>query len=132
MSRLSGASILVADDERYITATLSLKLRQAGAVVLVANNGAEAFELACAHIPDLIITDFQMPEMSGLELGQRLKAKLQTAQIPVMMLTAKGLRIPHEELQRTNIKSLIAKPFSLREVVGEVEQWLSNRACRDR
>jgi DNA-binding response OmpR family regulator len=117
-----GCTILVADDERYITTTIALKLRQAGGTVITACDGREAFELACNHVPDLICTDFQMPLMTGLELALRLKAIEQTAHIPILMLTARGHRITPSELARTNIRTLLAKPFSTRELLAKLHE----------
>jgi len=65
--------ILVADDESHILHVVSLKLRNAGFEVLTAADGREALELAIAEMPDLLITDYQCPKLSGLELCQKLK-----------------------------------------------------------
>ena len=124
-SGLRGCTILVADDERYITATISLKLRQVGATVITASDGCEAFELACAHLPDLICSDYQMPLLNGLELAARLSATPQTSHIPVLMLTTRAHRISPSQLTNTNIRALLPKPFSARELLaklGEVVQ----------
>jgi CheY-like chemotaxis protein len=122
VSGLDGCTILVADDERYITTTISLKLRQAGGTVITASDGCEAFELARTHLPDLICSDFQMPLMSGLELAERLKATPETSHIPVLMLTARGHRIQPTELARTNIRAMLGKPFSARELVAKLQE----------
>src|SRR5690606_1494786 len=99
--------ILVADDEPHVTRMLSQRLMNEGYAVLIANDGLEAFRLANAHHPRLVITDFQMPSMSGLELAMKLRERLETTNIPVMMLTARGHRISSEELAKTNIKHLL-------------------------
>ena len=65
--------ILVADDESHILNVVSLKLSNAGYDVVTASDGQEAFELATAQRPDLIITDYHMPLLSGLELCQKLR-----------------------------------------------------------
>ncbi len=122
MNPLSGRTILIADDERYITTTIALKLRQAGATVLVANDGQEAFALATANTPQLVVSDFQMPIMSGLDLARQLKATAQTSEIPVLMLTARGHKLSPTELSQTNIRTLLAKPFSARELLLKLEE----------
>ena len=66
----------------------SLKLRNAGYTVVTARDGQEALELAQADRPDLLITDYHMPQLSGLELCQKLKQDPATAGIPAIMLTA--------------------------------------------
>ncbi len=109
--------ILVVDDEAHILHVLSLKLRNAGHDVLTSVDGEEAFELACQELPDLIITDFQMPYMTGLELCRALADHGPTSQIPVLILTARGYALDDEDLQIGNIKGVISKPFSPRAVL---------------
>jgi len=120
-SGLSGFRILGADDERYITTTVSLKLRQAGAAVLVASDGAQAFDLALANLPDLICSGYQMPFLDGLQLAERLKNTPRTAHIPVLMLTSRGHRITPTQLIHSNIRALLGKPFSTRELVAKLQ-----------
>jgi CheY-like chemotaxis protein len=67
--------ILIVDDEAHILQVLSLKLRNAGYDVLTAVDGEEAFEYASKQQPDLVITDFQMPYMTGRRAATRWRAK---------------------------------------------------------
>lgn len=113
--------ILVVDDEAHILHVLSLKLRNAGHEVLTSVDGEEAFEVACQELPDLIITDFQMPYMTGLELCRALADHEPTSQIPVLILTARGYALDDEDLLIGNIKGVISKPFSPRAVLQLVE-----------
>ena len=121
-SGLKGFNILVADDERYITATISLKLRQAGANVIVASDGVEAFELARVHRPSLICSGYQMPLMNGLELADKLRRTLETANIPVLMLTSRSHRITPTQLIDSNIRAILGKPFSTRELLAKLQE----------
>lgn len=121
-SGLKGFNILVADDERYITATISLKLRQAGANVIVASDGVEAFELARIHRPSLICSGYQMPLMNGLELAEKLRDTLETAHIPVLMLTSRSHRITPTQLIDSNIRAILGKPFSTRELLAKLQE----------
>ena len=116
--------ILVVDDEAHILHVVSLKLRNAGFEVVTAADGEEAFDLAMQVHPDLVITDFQMPFMSGLELCERLKACAQTAEVPAIMLTARGFSLNETDLSRTNIAGVLSKPFSPREVLMRVQQLI--------
>src|SRR4029078_8843285 len=77
---------LVADDESHILNVVSLKLRNAGYRVLTAQDGQEALDIATAERPDLLITDYHMPELSGLELCRRLQQDAATAGIQKIML----------------------------------------------
>jgi CheY-like chemotaxis protein len=119
------ARILVVDDEAHILHVLSLKLRNAGYEVITAVDGEEAFELAGQELPDLVITDFQMPYMTGLELCRALAGHAPTARIPVLILTARGYALDDEDLQLGNIRHVLTKPFSPRAVLQVVQQVLS-------
>ena len=116
--------ILIADDELYITSTLAQKLRKAGYEVRTASDGEEALALATEQVPDLIVTDYQMPILSGFDLAVELRQNPATAGVPLLMLTARGHRLESSELARTNIRCLLAKPFSLREVLSKIDELL--------
>ena len=90
---MSEKIVLVVDDEIHIVHVVAIKLRNNGFRVISAENGAEAFELACREKPDIVVTDFQMPVMTGLQLVQKLRATEQTKDIPVIMLTARGFAV---------------------------------------
>jgi len=117
--------ILVVDDEPHIVHVVSLKLRNAGYEVITAEDGEEALALALQRRPALIITDYQMPFMSGLELCTSLKADPTTRDIPALMLTARGFTLGREYLEQTSIVSVLSKPFSPRDVLGRVQELLS-------
>jgi two-component system alkaline phosphatase synthesis response regulator PhoP len=117
--------ILVVDDEAHILQVLSLKLRNAGYEVITAVDGEEAFEYATKHLPDVVITDFQMPYMTGLELCRALAGHSSTARIPVLMLTARGHALDAEDLELRNIKDVLSKPFSPRAVVEQIQRLLA-------
>ncbi|MGE5607768.1 MAG: response regulator [Bacillota bacterium] len=116
--------ILVADDESYMTYILSFKLRQVGIDVVTASDGEEAYALACAQRPDLVVADFQMPRMSGVEMAAKLRQTPETSQIPVIMVTARGHRLDEVELAKTNIRHVLSKPFSARELLSWIEKVL--------
>jgi len=116
--------ILVVDDEAHILHVVSLKLTNAGYDVLTAEDGEEAYEKALQEQPDLLITDYQMPYLTGLELCQKLKEHEQTRALPALMLTARGFSLPAEMLEQTNIAGVLSKPFSPREVLTRVQELL--------
>ena len=117
-------TILLADDEAHITCVVADKLRVAGFAVVTARDGEEAFELASRVRPDLVVTDLQMPRMSGLELATKLRAFEATSATPVIMLTARGYILDQAEVARTNIKCVMSKPFSAKAVVKQVAELL--------
>ena len=84
------ARILVVEDDPHIAHILRFQLEAAGYAVRTAENGREGFELVLAEPPDLVLTDLMMPIMDGHELCRRIKDDFRTAQIPVILLTAKA------------------------------------------
>lgn len=115
-------TILVADDESHILAVVSLKLRNAGFNVITANDGQEAFDLALKHKPELVITDFHMPGLSGLELCQKLKTHMT---VPAIMLTARGYRLEPADTAESGIHRMMNKPFSPRQLLTAVNEVLN-------
>lgn len=120
----TGPHILLADDEAHVVLILARRLEAEGYRLSEASNGREALDAARREPPDLIITDLQMPQMSGLELAQVLRADSATAQIPLIMLTGRGYTVDSEALSRTNICELRPKPFSARAIVQLVAEIL--------
>ena len=118
--------VLVVDDEAHIVHVVSLKLQNAGFEVITAADGEEGLALATAQLPDLIVTDYQMPFVSGLEMCTRLRQQPQTAHIPALMLTARGFSIPPQELAATNIKHVLSKPFSPRDILARVQELIDH------
>jgi two-component system phosphate regulon response regulator PhoB len=119
-----AARVLVVDDESHITHVVSLKLRNAGYDVVTAADGEEGYEAACAQAPGLIITDLQMPYMTGVEMCAKLRANAATAGIPVILLTARGYALAPDDLARTNIKEMMSKPFSPRDLLMKVVGYI--------
>ncbi len=121
--------IVAADDEAHILHVLSMKLRNAGYEVLTAVDGEEALELCLSEKPDLLITDYQMPIMSGLELCKELRTQEAGKNIPAIMLTARGFDIEPKEMIEAGIATVLAKPFSPREVLAKVNDLLGVEAA---
>jgi two-component system phosphate regulon response regulator PhoB len=124
----AGKTILVADDESHILHVVSLKLRNAGFRVVTARDGQEAYEMAQAEHPDLIITDYHMPQLSGLELCRKLKQDAATQDIPAIMLTARGYHLEPHDTEQSGILRMLSKPFSPRHLLATVNEVLTNAA----
>lgn len=118
--------VLVADDESHILSVVSLKLRNAGFEVVCARDGTEALRLALETSPSLLITDFHMPGLSGLEVCQKLRE--QGRQVPAIMLSARGYHLTEDELENSGISEMVSKPFSPRQLLATVEQVLARAA----
>ena len=124
MPSMPDKTLLVVDDEPHIRHMLDYKLGRAGFTVITASNGVDALRLARERRPHLMVTDLQMPGGDGLTLCLKLNEQPDTATIPVIMLTARGYKVPPSDLRRTNIKSLVPKPFSPRELLAQVQELL--------
>jgi two-component system, OmpR family, alkaline phosphatase synthesis response regulator PhoP len=125
---MTGKKILVVDDEIHIVHVVAIKLRNNGYEVITAENGAEAFKIACEEKPDVIVTDFQMPAMTGLEMVESLRQRQDMADVPVIMLTARGFAIDDSQKQQLRISECLSKPFSPKELLRTVEDVLHQTA----
>jgi CheY-like chemotaxis protein len=117
--------ILIADDETHILHVVSLKLRNAGYEVITAVDGEEALDLCMIETPDLVITDYQMPLMSGVQLCKCMRANPATRDIPAILLTAREFDIEPEEIAEARISAVMAKPFAPREILEKVQALLA-------
>jgi len=111
--------ILIADDEELLRILLPEALKPYDYEIDVAENGVEAISHIEKKSYDLIITDYMMPEMDGLELTQRIKAKYPN--IPVLIITAYG---PVHDLLKSGATACIIKPFDISELQNMVKTIL--------
>lgn len=121
----SQKTVLIADDEHHIRCVLGDRLRKQGFNVVEAGDGEEALSLARERKPDAIVTDLQMPRMTGLEFALAAKSDSVLAATPFILLTARSYLAAPDLIASTNIKATLAKPFSAREVVDKVSQILA-------
>ena len=128
---MTGKKVLVVDDEIHIIHVVAIKLRNNGYEVISAENGAEAFGLACEEKPDIIVVDFQMPVMTGLELVRKLRRNEATKDTPVIMLTARSFAIEDEQRQALQISECLSKPFSPRELLRSIEDILYHEKIKN-
>lgn len=128
----SAPVVIVADDEAHIRAVVASKLRTASLMVFEARDGQEAMDLARQHRADLVVSDLQMPYVSGLEMAQQLRMSTECAVTPVLLITARGFIIKPEELAKTNIKRVMSKPFSAREVLAVVQELLGVASAKSK
>ena len=119
--------VLVADDEIHIIHVVAIKLRNNGYEVIAANNGAEAFDLACREKPDIVVTDYQMPVMTGLEFIAKLRGDERTKETPVILLTARSFAVSQEQQESLGVSSCLSKPFSPKELLKTIQDILYQR-----
>ncbi len=122
--------VLIADDEHHIRRLVAAKLRSCGFEVTEARDGAEALDLARELRPDVVVSDFQMPRMSGLEFCTLLAAEQPAAR--VIMLTARGHVLSPEQVKLANIRRLVPKPFSAVKLIDCVRELLAADAVPER
>jgi len=125
---MAQKKVLVVDDEIHIVQVVAIKLRNNGFDVTTAENGAIGLELAGEIAPDIVVTDFQMPVMTGLEMVENLREQESTKDIPVIMLTARGFAIEEDQREALKISAFLSKPFSPREVLKTIEETLETTA----
>ena len=116
--------ILIVEDEGSIRDMVAFALRKADMEPMAAADAREAQLAVAATVPDLILLDWMLPGMSGLELARRLRKETLTAEVPIIMLTARG-----EEMDRVNgleagVDDYVVKPFSTRELVARIKAVL--------
>jgi two-component system alkaline phosphatase synthesis response regulator PhoP/two-component system response regulator VicR len=114
--------ILVVDDERHIVRLVEVNLSRAGYDVATAYDGVEALEKVEEEEPDMIVLDVMMPRMDGFEVLKRLQADPDTADIPVIMLTAKAQDADIFRGWSSGVSSYLTKPFNPRELLTFVER----------
>ena len=119
--------VLVADDEIHIIHVVAIKLRNNGYEVIAANNGAEAYDLACREMPAIVVTDYQMPVMTGIELITKLRGDERTKEIPVILLTARSFAVSPEQQVSLGVASCLSKPFSPKELLKTIQDILYQR-----
>lgn len=124
-SAVRSPLVLVCEDEPHIRHIVVVKLRDSGIEVMEGRDGGEGLRLAELRTPDMVITDFQMPGTSGLEMAQELKRRDATSKTPVLMLTARGYTLAQDELAKTNVVQVIGKPFGVRQLLGRVVEILT-------
>ncbi|HEY9878006.1 MAG TPA: response regulator [Leptolyngbyaceae cyanobacterium] len=122
------AQILVVDDNPDLRAYVSNVLQHQGYQIRTAHNGAVAYDIAQAFRPDLIVTDWMMPEMNGLELIQHIRSHPDLGSIPIVLLTAKVDDETRIEGVERGADAYLGKPFNDRELLAEVRNLLALKA----
>jgi two-component system phosphate regulon response regulator PhoB len=117
-------TILVVEDEEDLTTLLRYNLEAEGYRVLAAGGGEAAIELLQERPPDLVLLDWMLPEISGIELCRRLRARPETARIPIIMVTARGEEEERIRGLAVGADDYIVKPFSIPELLARIQALL--------
>lgn len=121
---MAGRTILIVDDEAAIRDMLRVALEMADYKVLEASNAQDAHAMIVDEKPDLVLLDWMMPGTSGIELARKLKREEVTAEVPLIMLTAKGEEDNKIQGLEVGADDYITKPFSPRELVARLKAVL--------
>lgn len=121
-------TVLIVDDESSIRDMIAIALEMADFQVLEADNAQRALALAVDERPDMILLDWMMPGISGVELARRLKREETTREIPVILLTAKGEEDNKVQGLEAGADDYITKPFSPRELIARMRAVLRRAA----
>jgi two-component system, OmpR family, phosphate regulon response regulator PhoB len=122
------ASILIVEDEAALVELLRYNLDAAGYSVRVAATGAAAEEALADERFDLLLLDWMLPEISGIELCRRVRQRPETRNLPVLMLTARGEEADRIRGLSTGADDYVVKPFSINEVLARVKALLRRAA----
>jgi DNA-binding response OmpR family regulator len=120
----SQARILVADDDEDILNLVALMLEREGYAVLRARDGVEAVDVAFAERPDLLVLDVMMPKQDGFAVMRTLRDAHTTEAMPILLLTASVQEQQRERGFQAGADAFVRKPFSPRELLGEVARLL--------
>jgi two-component system phosphate regulon response regulator PhoB len=123
-----AANILLVEDEPGIQELLKLNLGQAGHQVTATDDAEGALQYLKSTLPDVILLDWMLPGMSGIDLCRRLRADKRYQPVPIIMLTARGEEQDRVAGLDTGADDYITKPFSPRELVSRIRAVLRRRA----
>jgi DNA-binding response OmpR family regulator len=127
MNGETTARILVADNDEDILTLVSFRLQRQGYEVLVARDGAEALERARAELPDLCVLDVMMPKLTGYDVTRELRADPRTADVPVILLTARVQEADVRSGYDAGADDYVRKPFAPQELRDRVADLLRRR-----
>ena len=122
------ATILVVEDEPAIQELISATLQHAGHRVMRAYSAEEAVPLVNGTLPDVVLLDWMLPGMNGIQFARRLRGEDRTRELPIIMLTARGEEQDQVAGLDSGADDYLTKPFSPRELVARIKAVLRRRA----
>jgi two-component system alkaline phosphatase synthesis response regulator PhoP len=119
--------ILVIEDDPATSRLVDYSLRHEGYQVITASNGLEGVRKALSESPDLVILDVMLPGMDGFEICHRLRSEPTTANLPILMFSAKAQEIDKETGIKVGADDYLTKPAAPAEIVSRVEKLLAKK-----
>lgn len=116
--------IVIAEDEASVSELIRYNLESEGYETATANDGDEAMLLLDERVPDLILLDWMLPKLSGIEICRRVRSRQETANLPIIMLTAKTEEADRVRGLETGADDYVTKPFSTNELMARVRAVL--------
>ncbi|OLF81449.1 two-component system response regulator [Maricaulis sp. W15] len=116
--------VLVVEDEDALATLLQYNLEKEGYTVAVAADGEDALMQAEETTPDLVLVDWMLPKVSGIEVCRRLRGRQETANVPIIMLTARGEETDRVRGLDTGADDYVVKPFSMTELFARIRAVL--------
>jgi len=117
-------TVLIVEDNELNMKLFHDLLEAHGYATIETRNGVEAFELARAHLPDLILMDIQLPEVSGLDVTKWIKEDERTRAIPVIAVTAFAMKGDEERIRQGGCEAYLSKPISVSKFLETVRHYL--------
>jgi two-component system phosphate regulon response regulator PhoB len=121
---MSKPTVLVAEDEGALITLLRYNLEREGYRVLEAQDGEEALLIAAEEKPDLVLLDWMLPQLSGIEVCRRLRSRQETRNVPIIMLTARGEEGDRIRGLDTGADDYMTKPFAMTELLARLRAVL--------
>ena len=116
--------VLVVEDEDSLATLLQYNLQKEGYEVALAGDGEEAMLLVDERLPDLVVLDWMLPKVSGIEVCRRLRQRNETRNVPIIMLTARGEETDRVRGLDTGADDYVVKPFSMTELTARIRAVL--------
>lgn len=124
---MAAKKILIADDSRTFRAVEEELLKRKGYTLLLAENGAQAVQIAVRELPDVILMDLQMPVMDGAKALAVLQSNEKTAAVPVVMVTTVSEEAQRNQLIAAGAKRVLFKPISGPDLLGAIREMLGEQ-----
>lgn len=123
--------VLIVDDEPNIVLSVEFLMKREGYEVSTAGDGQEAMQMLAGNRPDLMILDVMMPRKNGFEVCAEVRADPKLADMPILMLTAKGREAEMNKGLSLGADAYITKPFSTHDLVAKVSELLARQPAGD-